>query len=332
MTGAPARSLLVCGGAGYIGAHMCKRLARAGFEPVTLDNLVTGHREAVRWGPLLQADLLDPPSLAEAFAARRFEAVLHFAALSIVGESVAQPDRYLRNNVQGTQNLLEAMRVAGVDRLVFSSTAAVYGNPRYTPIDEAHPLEPINPYGTSKMLAERAIASACTDWGLRATCLRYFNAAGADREGDVGEAHSPETHLVPNLLLAALDPRRGPATLHGDDYDTADGTCVRDYVHVEDLCEAHLLALDGLASDAAGAFHAYNLGTGHGHSVAQVLAACRRHCDGRPESTMAGRRPGDPPVLVAPARAAATALGWRPERSLDDCIGDALAWHRSPRF
>jgi len=324
-----ARHVLVCGGAGYVGAHMCKRLARAGLVPVTLDNFSTGHRRAVRWGPLAEADLLDPAALAAAFAAHRFEAVLHFAAKSIVSESVAQPELYHRNNVEGTANLLAAMRVAGVDRLVFSSTAAVYGNPRYTPIDEQHPLAPINPYGESKRLAEHAIAAAGAEWGLRAACLRYFNAAGADRDGEIGEDHSPETHLVPNLLRAALDPAGVAATIHGDDYPTPDGTCVRDYVHVEDLCDAHLLALDLLEREPPAAIHAFNLGTGEGHSVAQVLAAIRARCGGRPAAVVAARRPGDPPILVASARAAGAALGWTPRRTLQDCIDDALAWHRS---
>jgi UDP-glucose-4-epimerase GalE len=323
------RHVLVCGGAGYVGAHMCKRLARAGIVPVTLDNLSTGHRRAVKWGPLVEADLLDPAAVAAAFAAHRVEAVLHFAAKSIVSESVAQPELYLRNNVEGTANLLAAMRAAGVDRLVFSSTAAVYGNPQYTPIDEAHPLRPINPYGHSKQLAEEAIAAACVEWGLRAACLRYFNAAGADPDTEIGEDHSPETHLVPNLLRAALDPAGSAATIHGDDYATPDGTCIRDYVHVEDLCDAHLGALDVLSADPPSRLHQLNLGTGHGHSVAQVLAACRAHCGGRPAVTVAARRAGDPAVLVASARAAEHELGWRPTRSLDDCIRDALAWHRT---
>jgi UDP-glucose-4-epimerase GalE len=325
------RAVLVCGGAGYVGAHMCKRLAAAGYLPVTFDNLSTGHRDAVKWGPLVEADLLDAQALARVFEAHAFAAVLHFAARSIVSESVAQPALYHRNNVVGTTQLLAAMRAAGIDRLVFSSTAAVYGAPRYTPIDEAHPLAPINPYGESKRLAEEAIAAACAAWGLRAACLRYFTAAGADRDGEVGEAHEPETHLIPNLLLAALDPHGAAATIHGDDYATPDGTCIRDYVHVEDLCEAHLRALDLLERDAPGRLHALNLGTGEGHSVAQVLAAVRARCGGRPDAIVAVRRPGDPPILVATARAAADALDWTPRRSLQDCIDDALAWHRSRR-
>ena len=317
--------ILVCGGAGYIGSHMCKALAAAGHEPVAFDNLVTGHRWAVRWGPLVEGDLLDPRAIAAALAAHRVDAVMHFAARSLVGESMQAPGLYFRNNVTGTLNLLEAMRDAGVDRLVFSSTAAVYGTPDYTPIDEAHPTAPINPYGWSKLMAERQIAEFCRAHGLRAASLRYFNAAGADPSGEIGEAHEPETHLIPNILRAALEPARGPVSLFGDDYPTPDGTCVRDYIHVEDLCQAHLLALRHL--DDAPGMHVFNLGTGSGHSVADVLAACRTACDGQPAATYAPRRAGDPPILVACSDRARDVLGWQPARSLDAIVGDAHAWH-----
>jgi UDP-glucose-4-epimerase GalE len=237
-----------------------------------------------------------------------------------------QPGLYFRNNVTGTLNLLDAMRAAGVDRLVFSSTAAVYGNPEYTPIDEAHPTRPINPYGWSKLMAERQIAEYCRAHGLRAACLRYFNAAGADLEGETGEAHEPETHLIPNILKAALDPSRGPVQLFGNDYDTPDGTCIRDYVHVEDLCDAHLRALDYLTGHPG--WHVFNLGTGGGHSVAQVLAACRGACNGAPAADYVARRAGDPSILVAGNVAATQVLQWRPERSLADSVATALGWHR----
>ena len=319
--------ILVCGGAGYIGSHMCKALARAGRVPVAFDNLSTGHRVAVQWGPLVEADLLDPQALARAFREFRIDAVMHFAARSLVGESMRQPGLYFRNNVTGTLNLLDAMREAAVERLVFSSTAAVYGDPEYTPIDEAHPARPINPYGWSKLMAERQIAECCRAHGMRAACLRYFNAAGADPDGETGEAHEPETHLIPNILLAALDPSRGPVRLFGDDYATPDGTCVRDYIHVADLCEAHLLALDYL-EDHPGS-HVFNLGTGVGNSVAEVLAACRALMDGKPAADIQPRREGDPPVLVASAQRARRELGWTPRRSLADCIESASAWHRS---
>ena len=319
--------ILVCGGAGYIGSHMCKALARAGHVPVTFDNLSTGHRWAVKWGPLFEGDLLDPDALARAFREFRIDAVMHFAARSLVGESMQQPGLYFRNNVTGTLNLLDAMREASVARLVFSSTAAVYGNPDYTPIDEAHPTRPINPYGWSKLMAERQIAEYCRAHGMRAACLRYFNAAGADPDGVIGEAHEPETHLIPNIIRAALDPSRGPVKLFGDDYDTPDGTCIRDYIHVADLCEAHLLALDYL--DGTPGCHVFNLGSGDGNSVAQVVAASREILDGRPASEFHARREGDPPVLVASSRQAREKLEWMPRHSLSACIESASAWQRS---
>jgi UDP-glucose-4-epimerase GalE len=210
--------------------------------------------------------------------------------------------------------------------LVFSSTASVYGNPQYTPIDEAHPCAPINPYGSSKLMAERLIEERCRADGMRAVCLRYFNAAGADAAGEAGEAHEPETHLIPNVIRAALDPSAGPVKVFGNDYETPDGTCIRDYIHVDDLCDAHLLALDFLTRSAG--FQAFNLGSGKGYSVAEVLAACRAQCNGRPEAVFVERRPGDPASLVASSAAAASALGWKPSRTLADCVASALAWHQ----
>jgi UDP-glucose-4-epimerase GalE len=322
-----AQTILVCGGAGYIGSHMCKQLARAGHLPITFDNLSTGHRWAVKWGPLVEGDLLAPAALAAVFRDRPIDAVMHFAARSLVGDSMLEPGLYFRNNVTGTLNLLDAMRAASVDRLVFSSTAAVYGAPEYTPIDEAHPTQPINPYGWSKLMAERQIAEYSRAYGLRAVCLRYFNAAGADPESEIGEAHDPETHLIPNLIKATLDTSRGPINLFGNDYDTPDGTCIRDYIHVEDLCDAHLRALNHL--DVNTGLHVFNLGTGRGQSVAAVLAACRAACGGAPEAAFVARREGDPPTLVADNMAAVQALGWRPTRTLSNCVSDALAWHRT---
>jgi UDP-glucose-4-epimerase GalE len=321
------QKILVCGGAGYIGSHMCKALARAGHFPVAFDNLSTGHRWAVKWGPLVEGDLLDPDALAKVFRDFRVDAVMHFAARSLVGESMQQPGLYFRNNVGGTLNLLDAMREAGAGRLVFSSTAAVYGDPDYTPIDESHPTRPINPYGWSKLMAERQIAEYCRAHGMRAACLRYFNAAGADPDGDIGEAHEPETHLIPNILRAALDPSRGPVKLFGNDYDTPDGTCVRDYIHVDDLSEAHLLALGYLEAEPG--FHVFNLGTGEGNSVAEVLATSQKAFDGKPCSEIHPRREGDPPVLVASSRLAQDTLDWSPQHSLSACIESANAWHRS---
>lgn len=321
-----AKTILVCGGAGYIGAHMCKALARAGHLPVSFDNLATGHRAAVRWGPLIEGDLLDLGALHAAFAAHPFDAVMHFAARSQVGESVADPGLYFSNNVSGTLNLLAAMRRAGVQRLVFSSTAAVYGQPVYTPIDESHPTWPINPYGWSKLMAERIIEEHCRAHGISAAALRYFNAAGADAEGDTGEAHEPETHLIPLVLRAAMAPAAGPIHIYGDDYDTPDGTCIRDYIHVEDLCAAHLAALNHLNRHPG--WHVFNLGTGHGHSVREVIQACQALHQGKPDATVRPRRPGDPARLVASAAQAQETLGWQPKRSLTDCITSASNWHK----
>ena len=320
------RHILVCGGAGYIGSHMCKQLSRAGYTPVTFDNLSTGHRWAVKWGPLVEGNLLVPDSLTKVFAEYPIEAVMHFAARSLVEESVQQPGLYFRNNVGGTLNLLDAMHAVGVGKLVFSSTAAVYGNPEYTPIDEAHPTRPVNPYGWSKLMAERQIAEYCSAHGLRAACLRYFNAAGADPDGEIGEAHEPETHLIPNIIKAALHPLRVPVQVYGDDYDTPDGTCIRDYIHVDDLCDAHLRTLEYLNSCPG--CHVFNLGTGDGNSVAEVLAATRKLHHGNPDSEFHPRRKGDPPKLVASPRLARDKLDWVPRYSLSFCVESATAWHR----
>lgn len=318
-------NILVCGGAGYIGSHMCKRLARESHVPVTFDNLSTGHEWAVKWGPLVRGDMLDPAALAAVFHEHKIDAVMHFAARSIVAESMSDPALYFRNNVSGTLNLLDAMRAAAVDKLVFSSSAAVYGNPQYTPIDEAHPCNPINPYGWSKLMAERAIEEYCRAYGMRAVSLRYFNAAGADSEGEIGEAHEPETHLIPNVVKAALDPSLGPINIFGNDYDTPDGTCVRDYVHVEDLADAHLLAMDLLLRQDG--WSAFNLGTGRGSSVMEVLARCRRVCRVGPQHQIHDRRSGDPAVLVTSSVQAAGELLWQPRRDLDACVSSALRWH-----
>jgi UDP-glucose-4-epimerase GalE len=304
---------------------MCKQLSRAGHVPITFDNLSTGHRWAVRWGPVVEGDLLDPVALTKVFENHQIDSVMHFAARSQVAESMRQPGLYFRNNVTGTLNLLDAMRTAGVAKLVFSSTAAVYGNPEYTPIDEAHPTRPINPYGWSKLMAERQIAEYCRAHDLRAVCLRYFNAAGADREGEIGEGHEPETHLIPNILKAALNPGTGVVQIFGNDYDTPDGTCIRDYIHVEDLCEAHLRALDYLNTHDGS--HVFNLGTGMGCSVLEVLQACRAVCDNRPETETMPRRTGDPPVLVADGSLAMQTLGFRPTHDIDTIVSSARGWH-----
>ena len=321
--------ILVCGGAGYIGSHLVRHLRDRGHDVTVFDNLSTGHRAAVAGVPFVEGDLLDPAALDRVFADADIDAVVHVAALSIVADSVRDPERYRRNNVDGTVELLRAMRRAGVTRLVFSSSAAVYGNAPGEWIDETTPLQPINPYGASKAAAEALLAEACHDGLLAVASLRYFNAAGAHVSGEIGEAHEPETHLIPNVLRAAVS--GGGMRILGRDYPTPDGTCIRDYVHVEDLAEAHRLALEWLTGRSG--FHPFNLGGGRGFSVLEVLEAARR-ITGRPIASVdAPRREGDPHRLVASIARATQLLGWRPEKSdLDTLLGSAWRWHRSPRF
>ena len=322
--------VLVTGGAGYVGSHACKRLAEAGFEPVCFDNFSTGWRDAVRFGPVIEGDLLDPTALARAFETVRPAAVMHFAALSLVGESVAEPLRYWRNNLVGALNLLDAMRAADVRALVFSSTAATYGDAAETLIPEDAPQRPTSPYGSSKLAVERLVAEAATAHGLEAVIFRYFNVAGADGMARIGEQHRPETHLIPLVIDAALG-RRDAITVFGDDYPTPDGTCIRDYVHVEDLAEAHRLGLERLLNGGGGL--TANLGTGRGHSVREVIDRVRIVTNLDVPERTGPRRAGDPPRLVCdPARAMAE-LGWQPERStLDRMIADAFAWMQRGGF
>lgn len=317
--------VLVCGGAGYIGSHMVKRLLARGHEVVVFDNLSTGHEWAVPAGVLVRGDLLEPAALAVLFAAHRFELVMHFSAKSQVGESVTNPAIYYANNVTGTWNLLEAMRAAGVNKFIFSSTAAIFGNPVSETIDEDHPKAPINPYGKSKLMVEQMLADYAAAYGLNSVSLRYFNAAGADPEGQLGEEHEPETHLIPNVLKAALGKGSG-LKLFGDDYATRDGTCVRDYIHINDLAEAHLLAAHYL--DTHPGCHAFNLGNGQGFSLMEVLSAAEAVV-GRPiPYEKAPRRPGDPAVLVADSTRARAELGWLPEYpDIAAIIETAWGWH-----
>jgi UDP-glucose 4-epimerase len=322
---------LICGGAGYVGSHMVNYLVSHRHEVVVYDNLSTGHREAVAADvPFVVGDIGDAPGLVRLFEAHRFDAVIHFCAHSLVGESVGKPYRYYRNNVSNTLVLLQAMREAGVNRLVFSSTAAVFGHPETDSIDEAHPTEPINPYGRSKLMVEKILVDAAHAYGLRSVALRYFNAAGADPSATIGEAHDPETHLIPNVLKAVLGQGAG-LKVFGDDYETRDGTCVRDYVHVNDLASAHLLAVEYLEQHE-GAF-TFNLGNGLGFSVREVIAAAER-VTGRPvPHEFAPRRPGDPATLVASSDRARHRLGWQPRFvSLDDILASAWQWHLAPRF
>ncbi|HLI20548.1 MAG TPA: UDP-glucose 4-epimerase GalE, partial [Stellaceae bacterium] len=321
-----SKSILVTGGAGYIGAHACKALAKAGFEPIAYDNLVYGHREAVRWGPLVEGDVGDRARVAETIRRHGIVAVMHFAAFAYVGESVEKPEKYFHNNVVNTLAMLEAMRATGINKIVFSSTCATYGLPETMPIREDTPQRPVNPYGETKLMIERALYWYGVAHGLRSVALRYFNAAGADPDSEIGEDHEPETHLIP-LILDAAAGKRSHIGVFGTDYPTADGSAVRDYIHVQDLADAHVRALRYL--EDGGESCALNLGTGRGHSVRETIAAARG-VTGRPiPSRDSPRRPGDPPVLVADATRAKEKLGWVPALgSLDHIIGTAWAWHQ----
>jgi UDP-glucose 4-epimerase len=315
--------VLVTGGAGYIGSHMALVLRRAGHGVIVVDDLSTGHRDAVPAGtPLVEASVADPARMADVLRTHRVDAILHFAGRIQVGESVREPRLYYEGNVAAAIALLGSALDAGVGCFVLSSTAAVYGDPLRVPIDEAHPTSPINPYGVTKLAIERMLEDYGHAYGLRWAALRYFNAAGADVDAGLDERHEPETHLVPLVLDAALG-RRESVTLFGDDYDTPDGTCIRDYVHVLDLCDAHLAALERLVS--GGQVGALNLGTGTGHSVMQVIDTVQR-VSGREVRVVRGpRRPGDPPRLVASPDAAARVLGWRAtRRSLEEIVRDAF--------
>jgi len=320
---------LVAGGAGYIGSHTCKVLAAAGHTPVVFDNLQTGHDWAAKWGPLERGDINDPEALGAVLARHKPEAVINFAALAYVGESSREPTRYYRTNVGGLLTLIETMRTAGVGKMVFSSSCATYGVPDTLPIVEGMRQDPINPYGRTKLMGEQVLRDACAAHGLAAVALRYFNAAGADADGETGEEHEPETHLIPLVLQAAYGTRPHIAVF-GTDYDTPDGTCIRDYVHVTDLANAHVAAL-GICRE--GAFAAYNLGAGKGSSIEEVIARAREITQRRIAVKAGARRPGDPPVLVADPSAAQKALGWTPQHSsLDTMIETAWRWmteHRS---
>ena len=317
-------TILVTGGAGYIGSHTCLALSKAGYEPVTYDNLSRGFAHAVKWGPLERGDIRDYARLRSVFRQYRPAAVIHFAAFAYVGESVRRPEHYWSNNVGGSLTLLKVMQAESVNRLVLSSTCAVYGEPEAMPITESTPVFPINPYGRTKLVVERMLADCGSAWGLRSIALRYFNAAGADPGGMIGENHDPETHLVPLVLQSVSDKSR-PVTVHGTDYDTPDGSCVRDYVHVSDLANAHVRALANLEREVG--YRACNLGTGRGHSVLEVIDAARRITGRDAASRMGPRREGDPPCLVSDAGLAQQLLGWQPEYpSIDDMIAHAWAW------
>jgi UDP-arabinose 4-epimerase len=322
-----SKSVLVTGGAGYIGSHACKALSRAGYLPVTFDNLVYGHEWAVKWGPLEKGDILDRARLEDVLRKYRPQSAMHFAAYAYVGESVSDPGKYYRNNVCGSLTLLEALRDHGVGNFVFSSTCATYGVPDQVPIPETQVQRPINPYGTTKLMVEQMLRDFEAAHGLKWSGLRYFNAAGADPDNEIGESHNPETHLIP-LVLDAASGRRDNITVFGADYDTRDGTCIRDYVHVTDLADAHVLGLQALERGAPSA--AYNLGNGRGFSVNEVIESARRVTGAEVPVVVSGRRPGDPDALVGDSTLARAELGWKPRLfEIDDIVRTAWMWHSS---
>jgi UDP-glucose-4-epimerase GalE len=318
-------SILIVGGAGYIGSQTAKRVAQAGLEPVVFDNLVYGHAWAVKWGKFIEGDLGDGALIKRVLEEHKVTAVVHFAAYAYVGESVTNPRKYFRNNVVGTLNLLDAMLDAGVRDVVFSSTCATYGDPIRVPIDEQHPQSPVNPYGESKLAVERVLSWYQRAYSMRFAALRYFNAAGADPDGEVGEDHDPETHLIPLAIEATMG---GPGLqIFGTDYPTPDGTAIRDYIHVQDLADAHIAALQRLQDGATSLF--VNLGTGHGHSVREVITSVEKVTGKKVPAKEVGRRAGDPPSLVADASLAAKVLGWKariPE--LDTIVEHAYRWRQ----
>ena len=318
-------NVLVTGGAGYIGSHTAKHLATVGWRPIVLDNLKRGHIESVKWGPLVQAEVGDQAALKKIFDEYAIDAVLHFAAFAYVGEAMRAPDLYFRNNVVSTLNLLDAMLAGNVRTIVFSSTCATYGDARHIPISEDHIQQPVNPYGESKYMVERLLHWYGSVYGLRWAALRYFNAAGADPAGELGENHDPETHLIP-LAIAAAAGRKQALEIYGTDYETPDGTAIRDYLHVLDLAEAHVAALRYL--QAGGPSTAFNLGTGRGHSVREVVAMVERVSGRQVPAKEVARRCGDPPSLIADATKAATVMGWVPRHSsLENIVQTAWNWH-----
>lgn len=320
------QTVLVAGGAGYVGSHTCLRLSEAGFRPVVFDNLSNGHAEFAQWGPLERGDIRDSERLDEVFATHNPVAVLHFAALIEVGESVRNPGGFYENNVAGALNLIEAARRAGVNAFVFSSTCATYGAPRQVPMDETHPQAPLNPYGHSKLMVEQILKDLDQYSGFRSVALRYFNAAGADAEGRIGERHEPETHAIPLAIRAAMDANHS-FKIFGQDYETPDGTAIRDYIHVLDLADAHVLALKRLLAGAGS--DVFNLGTGKGTSVKELLETIHWASGSNFEAALAPRREGDAPILVADNRKAREVLGWTPQHDLKSIVKSAWNWHQA---
>ncbi len=318
--------MLIVGGAGYIGSHANKFFTGRGYKTVVFDNLSTGHRRLARWGEFFKGDLANPADLARCFKKHKISAVMHFSAFAYVGESVTHPAKYYRNNVANTLNLLDAMRAAGVNKFIFSSTCATYGEPRQLPMTEALPFNPVNPYGRTKRMVEEILADYSVAYGLKYVALRYFNAAGASPAAEIGELHFPETHLIPLALDAAAGLRKD-IKVFGGDYPTPDGTCLRDYIHVDDLASAHHLALRHL--EKGGASGGFNLGNGKGFSVLQVIRTAEKVTGAKIPVVMSPRRPGDPPALVGSAARARRVLGWKPRRcKLETIIADAWRWHK----
>ena len=319
------KTILVAGGAGYIGSHMVALLVKRGYEVIVADNLRTGHWQAVKGAKKLYVgDLRDNAFLEQVFSENDIDGVINFAAFSLVGESVTNPLKYYGNNVEGAVSLLSAMKAHGVDKMVFSSTAATYGEPEKQPIEEHDRTEPTNPYGATKLAIENMLKWCDRAYGIRYAALRYFNAAGSDTETGIGEDHDPESHLIPLVMKTALG-QRDHIGIFGEDYPTPDGTCVRDYIHVNDLAEAHLLALEYLAG--GGSSDVFNLGSGDGYSVKEIIETARRVTGREIKATVEPRRAGDPSVLIASNKKAAEVLGWKPVRGLEQIISDAWVWH-----
>ena len=323
-------AVLVCGGAGYIGSHINKQLYKEGYETIVFDNLVYGHREAVKWGSFVQGDLANEKDIERVFTEHRIDAVFHFAAYAYVGESVMEPEKYYYNNVANTLNLLRAMKEHGCDKIIFSSTCATYGEPEKVPITEDMPQNPINPYGMTKLTVERIFKDYAKAYGLKFAVLRYFNAAGADPEGEIGESHNPETHIIP-LVLDAASGKRPDIKVFGTDYDTPDGSCIRDYIHVTDLADAHLLALHHLEKGGESDF--FNLGNSRGTSVLEVVDSVRRVTGRDFKVTLSERRPGDPAKLVGSSEKARKVLGWKPQYAdIDVIVEHAWRWHEKAGY
>lgn len=323
-------AVLVCGGAGYIGSHINKQLNKEGYETVVFDNLVYGHREAVKWGDFIQGDLKNIDEIEAAFQKYKIDAVFHFAAYAYVGESVEKPEKYYYNNVSNTLNLLQVMKKYGCNKIIFSSTCATYGEPEKAPITEEMPQNPINPYGASKLMVERIFKDYSKAYGLKFVVLRYFNAAGADPEGEIGESHTPETHLIP-LVLDAASGKRQDIKIFGTDYDTPDGSCIRDYIHVYDLATAHLAALYYLEEGKESDF--FNLGNALGTSVLEVVKSVKKVTGREFTVAMTDRRAGDPAKLVGSSEKARKVLGWKPiYGDIDTIVEHAWKWHEKAEY